>query len=150
MANHSFVTTRKHYNPDKVEQDLKNILVERFSGRIPYKRDGSHFDIGFEWPYSLSMWVENRHRLEFRNPRPDWAWWVQSVIHNEFALLYNGWISDEGVKEKWRGEVGKFPTYKSYMYARFEGHPLGIKVIEKMLFSLEKLPPEVQATINEP
>jgi len=146
MANHSFVTTRKFLKADQVEEDLKFILNKRFAGKISYTRDGEYFEVGFEWPYHVPFWVENVHKLEFRNQVPDWCWWVQNILHNEFALLYNGWISDEGVGEKWRGIPNKYPAFHSYLKARSEGHPWGLKLIGHLLKMMDNAPAEVKAT----
>ena len=148
MANHSFVTTKKWLKPDRVEEDLKYILEKRFGDTISYTRDGDYFTVGFEYPWRCEFWVENVHKLEWRNGGPDWCWWVQCILHNEFALLYNGTISDEGVSEKWKGTQNKYPTFKSYLNARTYGSK-ALKVINYMAWIFDNAPDEVKATYGK-
>jgi len=150
MANHSFVTTKKWLKADRVEQDLKEILLKRFGNKLPYTREGDYFTVGFEYPFSVPFWVENVHKLEWRNGGSDWCWWVQCILHNEFALLYNGTISDEGVGEKWKGVVNKYPTYASYINARMKDMPGRVQLIHKGIQKMVKsgYPKEVKATLN--
>lgn len=147
MANHSFVTTRKWLKADRVEEDLKEILLKRFGNKMSYTREGDYFVVGFDWPYEVPFWVENVHKLEFRNQMPNWCWWVQNILHNEFALLYNGWVSDEAVlPERWRGTPNKYPTFYSYLKARSKGHPWGLKLVGHLLKMMDNAPKQVKET----
>lgn len=148
MANHSFVTTRKFLKVDQVEADLQYILNKRFGNKMSFTRDGDYFLVGFEWPYQVPLWLENVHKLEFRNGGPDWCWWVQTILHNEFALLYNGWISDECCDERWRGTPDHYPTIDSYFKNRVKGSPIAAKLMAHLLSFLEGAPKEVKATFN--
>lgn len=115
---------------------------------MPYKRNGEHFDVGFDYPWTVPLWVENVHKIEFRNGLHNWCWWVQNVIHNELAVLYNGWISDEGVSEKWRGTPNKYPTFDSYLTARHAHLPLASRLLVEQMDKLARrdTPKEVRAT----
>lgn len=118
MANHGFVTTKKWLTGDRVEKDIKEIIEERFKNKVPIVRTEDSFEIGFEYPWSFGCWVENCHKVEFRNPMPDWCWWVMAVIQNDLAIKYNGLISDEGVNGYWKGVQNKYPTFRLWVKAR--------------------------------
>ena len=152
MANHGFVTTKKWLTGDRVEEALKDILEERFESKIPYKRTNDYFEIGFECPWVFGFWVENCHKLEFRHASPEWCWWVMCVIQNEFAIRYNGLISDEGVEEKWKGEPNKYPTFRSWIAIRYRNmkNP-GKWILERLALLLEgysSAPDEVKKMIK--
>lgn len=146
MANHAFVTTKKWLKADRVEEDLKEILARRFNNKIPYKRDGDTFEIGFRYPWNFPMWVENVHKLEFRHQPPDWCWWVEIVIANELALKYNGIISDEGVDEKWAGVANKYPKYDDWLDAKHTSMPRVFKWFFKNMQKYVEVPKEVKDT----
>ncbi len=44
MANHGFITTKKWLTGDKVEEDFKQILCERFDNKTSYVRDGEQIN----------------------------------------------------------------------------------------------------------
>jgi len=121
MANHGFVTTNKWLTQDKVKEDIEEIISRCFKNKIFLVINGDNsFSIGFEYPWNITCWFENCHKVEFRNPAPDWCWWIMFVIQNELAIKYNGLISDEGTgEEKWKGIPNKYPTFKSYLNGRF-------------------------------
>jgi hypothetical protein len=134
MGNHGFVTTKKWLTGDRLEKDLKEIIEERFQNKVPYTREDDYFEIGFNYPWKFGCWIENCHKVEFRNPNADWCWWAMAVIQNELALRYNGLISDEGVGEKWKGVANKYPTFRNYIEARLAHMKNPTKWILKHLF----------------
>lgn len=122
MANHGFVTTRKHLTGEKVDADLRVIVNRRFGNDfvveyIPHWEQG-----GWKikpsgdspWFFEFTLWLAKRGTLEFRHPRSGWAYWAQQTIQDELAILYNGTISDEGVFEKWKVKKIEYPTYESW------------------------------------
>ena len=119
MANHAFVTSRKHFNSDQIERDIQEILTRRFKNKVGYTRQNDYFEIGFgdkpEYPWSFTMWLASRRKLEFRHPVGDWNHWIFCVIQDEFACKYGGMISDEGVDGRWRGDPNKYLTFKNYI-----------------------------------
>ena len=149
MSNHGYVTSKRWFKADQIEEDLKEIVSRRF-GFIPIKRDDNGFAIGFGYPYEVEMWVENVHKLEFRNPMPQWCWWIQTVIQNELAIKYNGIISDEGVSEKWKGKANKYPTYDDWLdVAGGMNLPKPLKWIIKTIEKNVDISKEIKATFGK-
>lgn len=149
MANHGFVTTRKTLTPEMVDRDIREIVERRFKNKLEIKYDKvsenspkkGTYDIwaGWEfhlpipskndkrdWYYDFTAWIMSPHKLEFRHPHADWAFWAQScVLQEELAYRYNGIISDEGVSERWKSSperLKKYATYRKWLEARFGGN----------------------------
>jgi len=148
MSNHGYVTTKKWLKVDIIEENLKQILQNRFDGKIPYCRNDDQFEIGFGYPWSFDMWVENVHKIEFRNPQPTWCWWIMVVIQNELAIMYNGTISDDGVNEKWKGTPNKYPEFKDYLAVRYSHLSSPIKWFVKNIEKHAGIPLEVKQTYD--
>lgn len=145
MGNIGSITTRRWIKVEQLADDLKAIIASKFDGKLPIKKEFSYFTIGFEHPWCIELWLENCHRIEFRAPLPKWSWWVRCVIENELALLYNGWISDEGVSERWRGVPDKYPRFRDYMKAMSEGVPTLFAAAWRVI-ETQHAPKEVKAT----
>ena len=80
MSNYTYIKTVRWLKEDQVEKDLQEILSRRFGNKIPYTRKDGCFTIGFEYPWRISLWIETRHKLEARDPVPQWAYWLMVVI----------------------------------------------------------------------
>jgi len=127
MSNHAFVTSYKHFNGDQIEKDIQEILIRRFNNKIGYTRKNNYFEIGFgdepKHPWSFTMWIASRRKLEFRHPNGDWNHWIFSVVQDELACKYGGMISDEGVGGRWRGEQYRHPTFRSFLDEAYKNLP---------------------------
>lgn len=118
MANHGFLTTKKHLKPDIVDADIREIVSRRFNDKLIVKRDETYWTIepkdNDDYRFEFSINTVSTRKLEFRHPPSDWAFWAQMVVHNELAVKYDGTISDEGVTEKWKMSPEKLKKYFHY------------------------------------
>lgn len=139
MANHGFVTTRRKLTVERVDKDIREIVERRFKGLASVKLEnfGPPKDEHERWamwdftvpctedlkrgrfPWGFEIWFTTPHKLEFRHSftgSQDWCSWAQCcVMEEELAKLYNGWVSDEGVDNRWRGKPEKYPTFQSWL-----------------------------------
>lgn len=140
MANHGYVTTRRHLTPEEVDRDIREIVKRRFKDLIEVRyektapepsthnfRGTDFWNIWALWAfepkdeklkktsnYIFEVWIMNRRKLEFRHPHGDWSWWGQMTVQNELAYKYDGTISDEGVEERWKVDQKKLDKYRHY------------------------------------
>jgi hypothetical protein len=120
MANHGFISTRRNLTPEILYDALVGISRERFDGKIEIVRD-----TGWGWgscsiriadDQSCPYWLKSRRKIE--TAHKCWGslgWWIQTVFINDLAVRFDGTISDEGVREKWRGRKGKYPTFRKML-----------------------------------
>lgn len=132
MANHGFVTIQERkFTPEMVDRDLRAIVERRFLGEvdIDFKptKNPMRGDILACWTitpknvpdpkyiFEFEVWLTNARKLEFRHPHGQWGWWAQvAVLEEEFAYLYGGTVSDEGISERWKGSMEKLKTYPTF------------------------------------
>lgn len=149
MSNHGFVKTKKFMSVEKLDALFEELDKRIFKGHL-------HWELSVDETFGVSyrtdghiwalryFWLDTRRTLETRHSCSNLvSWWICSAVQNEAALLFDGTISDEGVWEKWKGEVGKYDTFDKYKSLRF-GH-LSKKrraQLEPMLDS--ELPPELR------
>lgn len=126
MANYGFLTTRYKLTADRVHADILDIVRIRFRDLLQVqRRDFNKREtlwgvqpkraVRDAYMYEFEARLLTPHKMQFRHPPNQWAFWAQVVITNDLALRYNGLISDEGVCEKWRGKPGVYPTYRSWL-----------------------------------
>lgn len=145
MANHGFVTVRRKLTPEMVDRDLREITRRRFLDRveIDYHRIEKPKKEGMlaawlitpkgvpapAYVFDFQMWLSTPRKLEFRHPTGggQWSWWAQvCVLEEEFAYLYGGTVSDEGIEERWKGSiesVKKYPTWRSWIEGLYAPGP---------------------------
>lgn len=114
MSNTGHITTKKNLKDAQLLKDVKEIVLRRLGNKIPVK-ENYNIIVGFQYPWNVELWLENKNRIGFSAPYRKWSWWVRSIIENELAVKYSGWISDEGLEEKWHGEINKYPTFEDYI-----------------------------------
>lgn len=130
MANHGFVTVRMKLTPERVDKDIREIVKRRFKNALMVegpslfddkKTHGWMLSVKDQDNWQFSIWLSSPRKLEFRHPLgAEWLWWAQVlVMTEELAVKYHGIISDEGVGEKWKGNPLKYPTFESWLDARF-------------------------------
>lgn len=154
MANHGFVSTKQKLTKEKLKAALDDINQRRFGGKLKitggddpgWNGNGTTFEVEFysdkEGKHTYSVhrlfWLASAHKIEHRHgPGSDFAWWIESTIANELALVFNGTISDEGVSEKWKGRRGWCPTFRSYQdmhveHGRNAAHRVMLRVLKLM------------------
>lgn len=146
MANHGYVTTRKHLLADLINLDLMEINERVFKNKLTLTRDATNYWT-FEYPnppdgryYSFPVQLTNKNKLEFRHQMGDWNFWAQNQVAEELALKYNGLISDDGVSEKWKAE-NKTPHYKDWVkrsWYRMAPKPVAFAMTKLQLKSVPK------------
>lgn len=123
MANHGYVTTRKHLSVEKVDAAIREIVTKHFGDEITKIEagPGEGGDIKHSWWIEFcddeyrgfSVWLMSQRKLEFRHPLGMGVErWAQHIMVEELALKFEGMISDEGVPgERWAPEVDKIGTF---------------------------------------
>lgn len=168
MANHGYVTTRRHLTPEEVDQDIREIVKRRFNDIIDVRFEknapepGKHefrgtlfWNIWGCWVfepkdeklkktsnYIFGAWLMSHRKLEFRHPHGDWSWWGQMIVQDELAFKYDGIISDEGVEERWKvtqEKLDKYRHYKDWVTHRWSWNPKRSKIGAKAMIKLELL-----------
>lgn len=116
MANHGFVTTRKHLTIEKLGELLREIVDEKLDGKLNVVRSDAQFYIILQQENWFPIWLRTRNKIEIRHSgRGDVAWWISDLLTNELAIRLDGTISDEGVEERWKGTPNKFDTFDAYL-----------------------------------
>jgi hypothetical protein len=159
MANHGFVTTRKKLTPEQVDQDIREIVLRRFGGNVEVEYNkcsknppskGSHNwwahwemkakarfpkDVP-DYMFEFAASIMSPHRLDFRHPHADWAFWAQMAVQEELALKYDGTVSDEGVSERWKvtpKTIEKYQHYRVWVHHRWLNPALKLDASTKAL-----------------
>ena len=130
MANHAQVTTKKKMTPEAVTALLERLNKDRFKSilKIEYsdcrnelQAWGSHVwmlttphhpdggDYG-----SRVCWLNTSRRFEIRHGGgAEFIWWIDNAITNEVALVFDGYIVDDGTGPDYK-EVGDPMRYLSF------------------------------------
>lgn len=134
MANHGYITTKKHLTTELLTAALNKISRERFGGKI--RVEGPFPDAEDNWGHgthlvhvaegvSYPVWLSSHRKIEIcHGPGTIVYWWVETVIINDLAVAFNGDISDDGVGRMGKGEPGKYPTFTSYLDAMRISKPM--------------------------
>lgn len=123
MANHGFVSSKKHFKAKQVAKDLQEINERRFKGLL--KIEDSHWGENGSWmisyqveghsyPFAFNIWIASPRKLEHRHTH-GWAAYVEIVFAEEIGAKYNGDMSDEGVSGKWKPNPNKYSSYKAWL-----------------------------------
>ena len=125
MANHGFVTTRKHLTVEKIDADIRRLAAHYFgpaaAAEGPEDCDGM---LASWWIYfndddneGFSVWLMTKRKLEFRHPLGSYGLrrWGQQIFTEELAAKYEGRISDQGWEGYERPDVEKINTYRKWV-----------------------------------
>ena len=131
MANHAKVTTKKRMSPTAVTCVLRSLSERVFQGLISvsYTKTpggkhhyGEHLwslnfvgNGGDVWMPERYCWLNSTRQLEIRHSAGDFSWWLDCVVENEIAVVFDGMISDDGVSERWPGEPNKYDDLHAYL-----------------------------------
>lgn len=165
MANHGWLSTKKFMTHEGLTKDLNELNETLFRSVFevrPYSNPEPHEDIiphenrpkirpeqGFEIVYKgetiCLFWMNSRRRLEFRHHYYPWSWWVESQIESFLGEKYDGWLTDEGIPDRWRPEGSRlYPNVKAWLERRFSERIPAIT--RRMLVRLElaSVPKEIR------
>jgi hypothetical protein len=121
MSNHGYVTTKKHMTTDDINELFEDLNNTIFKGSLVVEQAGDCWEIKTNHKHSWGSrqcWLKSKRKFEIRhNASDEFIGWMDVVITNELACKFNGSISDDGVCQKWKGEHGKYPTFKDWVYA---------------------------------
>lgn len=133
MANHAFVTTKRHMTPEKVRAVLDRLNQEIFFGCLEiedtmYSDDepGWFIHVKGESEYQVRQcWLNNRQSFEIRHGGgSDFLWWVDQRIQDEISKVFDGRVKDESgsgydeVLTSW----GMPDSYPEYINKRVESY----------------------------
>lgn len=152
MANHGFVSSKKHFKKEQVLLDLQEINERRFKGLLKiedgaYGNKGAWFvsyqDKGWNYPVGFHIWIRSARMLEHRHTR-SWGYYIELVFAEEMGAKYNGIMSDEGISEKWKPEPGKYSSYSTWLDILYEHAKTDVPDLYKRVFKSElNLAPEI-------
>lgn len=153
MANHGWVETPKPLTVEGVTAVLNAINTRLVRGSIEIEYHDCHEATGswgdHVWTLKLAelmdrvCWFDAGQRtFTMRHGGGGRiAWWLDSAILNEIALVFEGKIMDDGHDMVSDPVAGKFDTFMGYMGLVLERHSV---VKRAVLMGIEKLatPPE--------
>jgi len=123
MANHGYISSKKHFNKKQVALDLQEINERRFKGLLKIE-DGycgskgawfiSYQDKDKEYSKGFNIWIASARKLEHRHTHV-WIYYTELVFAEEMGAKYDGIMSDEGINDKWKPCPKKYPTYKAWL-----------------------------------
>lgn len=128
MANHGYVTSRKPFAVEKINEIIERLNTERFGNLLTIERYDQWNDEGPGWRVGLeeecnflSAWLKTTRKFEIRHSgRGDFMWWVDSSITRAIAKEYDGIISDDGHGDKYRAsDESDYEHFKDYIKAHF-------------------------------
>lgn len=145
MANNGYISFKKNLTSKQIDNDLRAIITKRFGSDLVVESNCDDSDEFWYWtvkPFNnnenplLEFSVEqiSKRKFSFHHPKNKFAFWVQTLIQDELALLYNGTISDEGVSEKWKVIKVEHESFVSFLKeeALFCSDPVFFEKIYKM------------------
>ena len=128
MANHGFISSRKHFKKKDVTLHLHQINQKRFKGLLKIEEDDDGWSISYndptiyKKPVGFGMWIRSPRMLEHRHEF-GWAFYLEIVFSHELGTIYNGTLSDECCEEKWKPDPEKYATYKKWLEDRYSHLP---------------------------
>lgn len=163
MANHAYVKTKKKMLPEAITALINRLNDTVFKKVLKIEcenyRGDSHAWGKYVWNVSYDIdgkeadgrifWLNNSKSFEIRHGGGwDFIWWIDHVITNEVALIFDGIISDDGGSDDWKGEPNKYSSFEEY-WKNIWGHrsdEAGKLMIKESLFYV---PPEFQIDIRK-
>jgi hypothetical protein len=128
MANHGYITSKKHFKEEQVLEDLKEINKRRFKNLLSiedsaYGDKGAWFisyqDKGWDYPRGFNIWIRSARKLEHRHSR-NWGFYLEMIFSEELGAKYNGTMSDGGFSGTWKPEPEIYVSYRSWLEIRYE------------------------------
>jgi len=154
MANHGYITSRKHFDAEQIENDLREINERRFKSLLTIEPDSewkdgkswfiSYKDKTWEWPEGFSIRIVSPQKMMHQH-ECGWALYLGIVFSNELGAKHNATMSDECDDGEWEPHPSKYPTYKDWVEYSWkwckDRHPLQFKkcVDEQMEYVPEEL-----------
>jgi hypothetical protein len=95
----------------EVIEVLPDDLLENPAYNIIYPKD----KIG-----GISFYQHSARKFGTKHPTST-VWWqyIMSVFHNEFGVMTNGILSDEGIEETWKPVKDLWKSYRYYIQDKF-------------------------------
>ena len=124
MANHGYVTTKKHMSIEKIDADLREFISRHCGGVATVE---GPFDISDElagWLVkfldddyaTFQVWLHTRRKLELPHPMgANVPYWAQTLFQHEMAAKYNGRVSDDGYEGHAKTDPDRINTYTKYV-----------------------------------
>jgi hypothetical protein len=122
MANHGYITSRRHFKAEQIEKDLQEINERRFKGYLTIQPDSGCSEKG-SWFVSyndnlyttgFNIWIESQRKLEHRHTS-GWGYYVELVFCEELGAKYDATMSDGGISDRWKPCPEKYPTYRAWL-----------------------------------
>lgn len=90
---HCFMKITRQLQPNEVEQDIKDIIHNKFNDMLsitqePISNSICMWNIGFDNKYNFPVCLKTNNQLEFMHPDNAWARWAQLIVEQELATKY--------------------------------------------------------------
>lgn len=149
MANHGYVKTRRKIRPEIITDLLKKMNDSFFKGNLEIKIEFEtswhlyYISNNRTWAYRY-CWLEKPNRFEMRHGGGGYfAWWIDTAILNEVAILVNGTIHDDSDSIKSSGVSEKYSTLDKYLTCIYSNRNIRDDLFKELInIELELTPPE--------
>lgn len=105
MANHAYVTTKKHMTPEKVRAVIDRLNKDIFFDCLEIE-DTMYSDDEPGWVITIKgeseyqyrqCWLNSRRSFEIRHGGgSNFIWWVDERIQDEISKVFDGRVKDDG------------------------------------------------------
>lgn len=123
MANHAYVTTKKHMTPEKVRAVLDRLNKDIFFNCLEIE-DATYWDDEPGWIITIKgedsqyqyrqCWLNSRRSFEIRHGGGiSFLWWVDQRIQDEISKVFDGRVKDDG-GEGWNEVLTTWGMADSY------------------------------------
>ncbi len=100
MPNRCFIHTEAALSPAVVEQDIKDIVRNKFRNLFKVethivKNEICDWLIIFDEVYAFPICLRAQNKIEFEHPNNYFLLWMQLVVEDELAIKYKAKMTDE-------------------------------------------------------
>jgi hypothetical protein len=100
MSNHCFMKTKYTVSAQQKEQDLRDIVHNKFADLLeirPHVCEGEicDWEVRFDDTHRFPVCLKTSEKIEFTHPHDFWSYWAQAVVEDELAIKYAAKMSDD-------------------------------------------------------
>lgn len=127
MSAHCFMRTEKRLVAKEVEQDLKDIIHNKFKDLLKLEchitdNEICDWDVRFDETHGFPVCLKTNEKLEFTHPDDAWSYWAQSVVEDELTVKYNGKMLDEEYTGEFKPAPECHATFRKYLETSSHHH----------------------------
>lgn len=155
MSNVAFITTRKYLKSYNILQIFQQINNKKFGGKLIVFTDSEIYSDNQSWHieytdtktfYAIDFYQHSKKKLGSKHPAGSWMQYVMNVFHNEFGVITNAKLSDEGTEGTWLPVKDKYKSYADYRYQLYSEpyHDVSFESYVKNHISFDVVPLEMK------